>query len=332
MRIRAALIPSLLVASTLIVTGCSGSSSDASAGTSRSTPTTVEVTASSTTLPKTTEVAGSQLKGDVAFLGPIRTVKVGKNRLAFRQFGKGPDLVLIAGQASPMSLWPATTFLAPLAKDHRVTIYDNRDLGGSSNSGDFTLSDLADDGAGLIAALGLHKPAVFGWSTGGEIGLLLAIRHPGSIGSLATTGATPGGPKSVLAPEKVNALFADPTPDTNALFDVLFSPSGAKAKDAFLKDYVRVPQGDVSPAATASYDKAERAYWAAPEPDLASIDVPVLVMNGSADYAVPPANATYIASRIGHGTKVELDDGGRHAWFLEHPDHFLQALATFLKQ
>jgi pimeloyl-ACP methyl ester carboxylesterase len=277
-----------------------------------------------------TTVPGSTLGGDVAFLGPIATVPVGDVTMAFRQFGEGPDLLLICGQASSMSVWPAT-LLNTLAEHHRVTIYDNRDLGATvPTSASFTLPDLADDAAGLISALGLRRPAVFGWSTGGEIGLLLAVRHPDALSGLVVTGATPGGPRSVLPPPEIIDLFASANPDTGALLDVLFSPDGGAAQAAFIADYSKVPQPVLTPIAAAAYDAAERRYWKDPEPDLSAIRAPTLVMNGAGDYAVPPANAEYIARRIGGNARLELDPGGRHAWFIEHPDHFERALSTFL--
>jgi len=53
-------------------------------------------------------------------------------------------------------------------------------------------------------------------------------------------------------------------------------------------------------------------------------------MNGQADYAVPPANATHIAHRIGTRAQLALDTGGRHAWFAEHPAHFDAVMGRFL--
>jgi pimeloyl-ACP methyl ester carboxylesterase len=313
----------LAVGLVLVLAACSDSSSSGGASTTtRPTTTTVP-------LPTPAVVDGSQLEGDVAFLGSIKTVPVGDVTMAFRQFGHGPDLLLIAGQASPMSLWPAS-LLASLAEQHRVTIYDNRDLGATSVADPFSLPDLADDAAGLVAALGLRRPAVFGWSTGGEIGLLLAARHPDSLSRLAISGASPGGPSSILPPDEIIDLFADPSPDTGKLLDVLFSPQGKAAQDAFLQDYVKVPQSTVTAEATKAYDDAEHAYWDAPEPRWEDIVVPVLVLNGEGDYAVPSGNARYIAERLGRRATLELDPGGRHAWFLEHPDHFRAALTPFL--
>jgi pimeloyl-ACP methyl ester carboxylesterase len=316
----------LAFAVTVLAVGCSSGST----GGAQAVSTTVVSTSTTTPRPTPTEISGTLLTGDVAFLGPIYTVPVGGLTMAFRQLGSGPDLLLIAGQASPMSVWPVST-LAALAAQHRVTIYDNRDLGDTADTTKaFTIADLADDAAKLIAALGLHRPAVFGWSTGGEIGLLLAVRHPDVLSALAITGATPGGPKSVLPPPDIVKLFADPNPDASKLLDVLFSPSGDDAKSRFIADFAKVPQPASSPNAAERYDAAEHDYWAEPEPNLEAITVPVLVMNGEDDYAVPPANATYIAERIGKNTRLELDAGGRHGWFIEHPGHFQSLIGNFL--
>jgi pimeloyl-ACP methyl ester carboxylesterase len=310
-----------LVVAGLLAGGCGSDAKESS-------PTTTEAS-TSTTLPATTELPGTTLTGDGAFMGPLSTVPVGELDIAFRQFGTGPDLLLIAGQASAMNTWPIPT-LADLAADHRVTIYDNRDLGSTSDvTAPFTLEDLADDADGLITALGLDHPAVFGWSTGGEVALLLAVDHPDALSSLLITGATPGGPESIQPPPEIVELFADPNPDTAALLDVLFPPEDQEGLDTFLTSYGSFPSEPNAADATAQYDAAEKAYWAAPEPDLSSIAVPALVMNGSEDYAVPPANATYIADRIGDGARLEIDDGGRHAWFVTHPDHFHDLVADF---
>ena len=68
--------------------------------------------------------------------------------MAFRQFGQGPDLLDDRGPGLGDEVWPRTT-LAALAERHRVTIYDNRDLGATATTTQaFTLPDLADDAAG----------------------------------------------------------------------------------------------------------------------------------------------------------------------------------------
>ncbi len=278
-----------------------------------------------------TEIPNTTLSGELAFRGPIRTVPVGALSMAYRQFGSGPELLMIAGQASPMSIWPAST-LAALADHFHVTIYDNRDLGNTTDtSGPFALTDLADDAAGLITALELDRPAVFGWSMGGEIGLLLAVRHPNALSSLAITGATPGGPNSVLPSPDLQECQASETPQCD-LLAMLFSatPAGTEATARFIENLRMVPQAPLVPGTATKYDRAERAFWSGDEPDLDAIYVPVLVMNGEADPAAPSANARYIAERIGDNARLEIDPGTRHGWFIEHPDRFLELMTDFL--
>jgi len=278
-----------------------------------------------------TEIPNTTLSGDLAFLGPIRTVPVGALSMAYRQFGSGPELLMIAGQAGPMSIWPAST-LAALAGHFHITIYDNRDLGNTTDtSRPFALTDLADDAAGLIAALGLDRPAVFGWSMGGEIGLLLAVRHPDALSSLAISGATPGGPNTVLPSPDILECLGSEEPQCD-LLATLFSatPAGAEATDRFLASFRTVPQEPLVPGTATKYDRAERAFYAGDEPDLDAIAVPVLVMNGESDPVTPPANATYIAERIGDNARLEIDPGTRHGWFIEHPDRFLELMTDFL--
>jgi pimeloyl-ACP methyl ester carboxylesterase len=304
----------------VVLAGCAGGATPSATSTAARTPAT---SAGPTEIPNTT------LLGDLAFLGPIRTVPVGALSMAYRQFGSGPELLMIAGQASPMSIWPSTT-LAALADHFRITIYDNRDLGNTTDTSQpFALTDLADDAAGLITALGLDRPAVFGWSMGGEIALLLAVRHPDALSSLAITGATPGGPHSVL-----------PSPDLQEcqvtfecdLLAMLFTatPAGTEARARFVENLQMVPQEPLVPGTERKYDRTERAFWSGDEPDLDAISVPVLVMNGEADPAAPPANATYIAERIGDNARLEIDPGTRHGWFIEHPDRFLELMTDFL--
>jgi pimeloyl-ACP methyl ester carboxylesterase len=48
---------------------------------------------------------------------------------------------------------------------------------------------MADDLAGFIAALGLNRPLIFGYSDGGQIALELAVRHPGASRGLIVAAA-----------------------------------------------------------------------------------------------------------------------------------------------
>src|SRR6185437_5536786 len=98
-----------------------------------------------------TLVPGSTLAGAGAFEGPVYTVPVDGIEIGYRQFGHGPDLVMVQGDTAPMSLW-----MPYLARHFRVTIFDSRGVGYTSDdlSRPITVPLMARDTGGLIEALG----------------------------------------------------------------------------------------------------------------------------------------------------------------------------------
>src|SRR3954454_22354990 len=147
---------------------------------------------------KTQTLARTAWPGKAAFVGPEHTVPAAGITIGYRQFGHGPDLVLIEGEQMTISEWPVST-LADLAASFRVTMFDGRGVDRTTDDPrtKYSIAQLADDTAALLDALGLHAPFVYGLSTGGEVGLTLAVRHPDHIGRLAVSGATTGGSTTV---------------------------------------------------------------------------------------------------------------------------------------
>jgi pimeloyl-ACP methyl ester carboxylesterase len=174
----------LVLVALLLIAGC-GSSQRRSKQTAR------------TTTPEKL-VSRTRPTGTAAFLGPVRRVRAGGITIGYRQFGKGPPLLLIAGQSSSVVEWGP--FLPRrLSRLFRVTEFDNRGVGYSTDqpSRPLTIELMADDTAHLLDALGVRKAVVVGWSTGGEIALTMAARHPNKLSALVTSGGTAGGPTTV---------------------------------------------------------------------------------------------------------------------------------------
>jgi pimeloyl-ACP methyl ester carboxylesterase len=98
-----------------------------------------------------------------------------------------PTLVLLhGGLVSTSEIWDPTpisygSHLPRLAEHFHVIAPDARGSAKTKYSaGPVSLSMLADDVAALIDALGLDRPTVAGFSEGGQVALLLGIRHPDS--------------------------------------------------------------------------------------------------------------------------------------------------------
>ncbi len=312
----------LAVIAPLVAVSCSSSSPPGASATSG--PVTSESALPSPTAVPSPALAGTAPTGDLAFLGPVHQVPVNGITMGYRQFGAGPPLVLIVGQDSAMSYW-GPDLLRQLADHYQVTMFDNRGVGYSSDQPDqpLTIQMMSDDTAGLIQALALDKPAVFGWSTGGEIGLALAVRHPDQVGSLAVSGATAGSPASVPSPP------TDPA-DVGALLNTLFTPSGAAARQRYIDGIVNMPAETVSPEISQRQADSETRFAAATDvyDALPSVQAPVLVTDGAEDQLVPVANAQLIAGRI-RGAKLVLVPDAAHAWMMQYLDRFVATLTAF---
>lgn len=291
----------------------------------------IPATAAATSAPKL--VPGSRLPGAGAFEGPVRTVPVNGIRIGYRQFGRGPDLIMVMGDTAPMSLW-MPYLLRPLAKSFTVTIFDNRGVGYSDDdlSRRITVPLMARDTAGLIEALGLRRPTLVGWSMGGEIGLTLAARRPRLLGALVTTGGDGGSSHTVPPPPGLIAELADPKAGPEVFLRLLFPPTaaGGVAERRFVRGYESIPQETVSPRTLRRQEVAENAFlrYDGTWDRLDAIVTPTLLTNGARDRGVPPLNARRLHARI-PGSELSIYAGAGHGMLFQDADRFSTEITAF---
>jgi pimeloyl-ACP methyl ester carboxylesterase len=266
-------------------------------------------------------------------MGSVRRVRVGGITMGYRQFGSGPPLLLIAGEDSSMIEW-GPLLPARLSEHFRVTIFDNRGVGYSSDQPDraLTIDLMADDTARLLDVLGIRRATVVGWSTGGEIGLALAVRHPNEIGALVLSGATAGGPTATQPSAKIEAAFGSRGPFAlSALLGSLFPASARAAAFTYLAGLLALPPETIGRRIARRQEQAEIRFARTNEvyDALPRISIPVLVTNGGLDELVPPANARLIASRIPHSRLVIFADAA-HMMMFQDLDRFVSLVTSFV--
>ncbi|MDR1158474.1 MAG: alpha/beta hydrolase [Oscillospiraceae bacterium] len=115
-------------------------------------------------------------------------------KLYCEQTGQGPALLLLHGNGEDHTVFDESV-IRFFSGRYRVVAVDSRDHGRSDRVGVLRYEDMAEDMAGLIAALSLGQTAVLGFSDGGIVGLLLAARRPELVSKLVAAGANtrPGG-------------------------------------------------------------------------------------------------------------------------------------------
>jgi len=103
-------------------------------------------------------------------------------------YGNGPAVLMIHGNNGSMKAFSKN--VPYFARRHRVVLADSRSQGKSLDPDHpLTFEKMADDYAALLDEMHIDSADVIGFSDGGIVALLLAIRHPEKVKRLASTGA-----------------------------------------------------------------------------------------------------------------------------------------------
>lgn len=113
----------------------------------------------------------------------------------YEKSGEGSPVILVHGNKETHKIFDV--LIPELSKEHTVYALDSRGHGLSASVNTFHYTDMAEDIIAFIQGLDLVKPAFFGFSDGGIIGLIAASKHPSLFSSLVISGAnlTPRGLK-----------------------------------------------------------------------------------------------------------------------------------------
>lgn len=102
------------------------------------------------------------------------------------------DVILIPGLSSSPEVWDGLTGqLKGRYRVHRIHVQGFAGAPPEDNATGPVAAPVAEDLARYIAEQGLNKPAVIGHSMGGTIAMMLAARHPDSVGKLMVVDMVP---------------------------------------------------------------------------------------------------------------------------------------------
>ena len=261
---------------------------------------------------------------------PVRTVHTALGTVAYRIVGSGPPLVMITGYGGTMEGWDRRLVDA-LARHYRIVIFDNAGVGQTQAlPAPLSIDEMANQTGALIAALGLNRPDVLGWSMGSMVAQALAVLHPDQVRRLILCASYPGNGTAIRPPEA--AIHALTSGDQQQAMADLFPPGQAAAQDTYLAAISSYPPAPGAPAGTVTAQgHAVDQWWAGLDPagqQAAEITAPTLIAGGAADRLDSVANSRALAGLI-PGAKLMLYPGAGHAFLFQDQDAFIPLIESF---
>lgn len=267
-------------------------------------------------------------------------VQVGGSGIRFWVEGDGPALILVPGLAASAEFWQYN--VRPLAARHRVYALDLPGFGKSDKKiEDFSLANAAAFMARFMDAVGIERASLAGNSLGGVVCAQTAVQFPERVRNLVLVGSAGFGRElslylrlwSVpvlgdLAFRTYQGLFpslkrwAFLRPDS--IDDQWLSGTAAVLRSpAVRKNTLKVARMGVNLRG----QREDRFHGL--HRDLASMDVPTLIIWGRHDAAVPLSHA-YAAQSLIPNSQVRVIERGAHTPQVERPEEFNGLVLDFL--
>jgi 3-oxoadipate enol-lactonase len=253
-----------------------------------------------------------------------RAMEWNGRRLAWREVGEGPPLLLLQGYSGTAADWDPT-FLGELAATHRVVCPDPRGMGESS-FGDpaepLTVASMADDALAVLDAVGAATALVVGWSMGGFVAQAVTCSAPTRVRGLALVSTDAGGPGAVRAAPSDWARLVDttgtPRQQATRLLGLLFPDPLASQIDAELGDVVARARAALDHSVLRAQEAAIHAWHVSSPSPLPAGVPPVVAVAGSADVVIPAANLPLLGTRWPR-CRTEVVEGAGHAVMAQEP-------------
>jgi pimeloyl-ACP methyl ester carboxylesterase len=264
------------------------------------------------------------------------------DRIAYRDSGHGPALLLIHGMAGSSATWRA--IIPQLSKKYRVIAPDLLGHGMSAKPrGDYSLGAFAVFLRDLLDELGLHRATVIGQSLGGGIAMQFAYQHRDYCERLALIGSGGLGPDlspmlrilsapgaefvlPIVAPQPVlnlgNKLGSWLTsagiqsPRAGQMWQAYSSLSDSEARQAFLRTLRSVV--DYRGQAVSALNKLHL-----------TAGLPIVLIWGDRDRIIPVSHA-YAAHDVLTGSRLEVLEGVGHFPHVEAPMAVADILENFI--
>lgn len=271
----------------------------------------------------------------------IRTVATGfimvdGVSVATRTVGSGRRLVLLHRFRGTLDDWDPA-FVSALAGDHEAFMFDSLGVGQTGGVTPASAEGMADLAARVIQAHGEEPVDVLGWSLGGFVAQVLALKYSHLVRKLVLAGTMPAGGAAELVwsadwLERASA----PVPTAENALALLYADSDASRK-AGQSSFARLPHPPaayVSPTTMATQAEVIRRFADGDEGDwfarLKDLAAPTLIANGDRDELFPAIDSAVLAREIPRSQLAIYPDSG-HAFLFQYPERFASDVRRFLE-
>lgn len=249
--------------------------------------------------------------------------------VGYSRCGSGPPLILVHGGEADHSMF--SVLGAHLASRFTVIAYDQRDSGATldlaASPRDYGLSDMGDDAAELIKALGYQRAHVFGTSLGGHIAQVLAVRHPDRVDRLILGSTWRAGEGLMAAnPPVAEQMSVWRTDAARHALDI--------ASKFFIEGYLRAHPDCIEmfrgSRRTAEQNARRVRLLGVPYPIRhGEISAPALLLMGEKDGLIPHA-ATRAVAEFLLEARVQVIPGVGHIAAIEAPSELAKRIIAFI--
>ncbi len=253
-------------------------------------------------------------------------------KIYYEYHGSGDPLLLISGTGHDHTFWAGQIPL--LSQHYQCFVFDNRGVGQSSTpEPGYSLSDMAEDAAAVLAAQGIKNAHVMGFSMGGHIAQFLALNHPSLVRSLGIHHSWSRNCNRLHKFQSLRKTLAerglrDQLADISLL--MLYEPQYyhdnpddmAARRNAMIAS-MSTMEGWIGQL-EACMDSDTHAR-------LRELDVPTLITCSDKDAIVAIHRSQELQAGI-QNSELKILTGSGHVALIETPDHFAEICADFLDQ
>lgn len=271
----------------------------------------------------------------------MNSIKTRDNiRLYTKDWGAGPPVVLLHGWPLSSDTWDDVA-MALAEEGFRAISYDRRGFGRSDQpySG-YDYDTFSDDLADVMGALGLRDVTLVGFSMGGGEVARYMSRHAGRhvvrtalissvVPYMMKTADNPNGVDAGVFEEMTSLMKADRAKFFDAFFDDFFGRSLLeKPVSAAVKQWAWNLAMQASLKAT--LDAAHAFATTDFRSDLSELQVPTLLIHGTADKTVPIDATSRLVAKTVKSAQLEEYVGAPHGLFASHKQRLISDLLSFI--